>query len=163
MASMGWFLEKMERERESFACEQIYAPSRLTAFRPWIDFLSEDEENLSRRSASAKCIRRRVKSLLIDIHTTVCVEVFALATFSASMSKLYKVEAKTVLPELRTWWTDATHPESLVSFSKDLAKEFDITQIIPVPIKIASSSVLPDYVLATGKKRRFSETSFVGV
>jgi hypothetical protein len=162
MASMSWFLGRMEEERESFACEQIYAPSRLTAFRRWNELLSEDEENLSQRSASAKSIRRRVKSLLIDIHTTVCVEVFALATFSAPMSRLYKLDAKTVLPELRTWWTNASHPESLVSFSRDLAKKFDITQIIPVPITIASSSVLPNSVLATGRKRRFSETSFVG-
>lgn len=143
MANVSWFFERMEEERESFACVEIYVPSRLSAFKPWSELLMEDEERLSQRSAAARSVRRRVKSLLIDICSTLGVEVFALATFSAPMSKLYKVDAKTVLPGLCTWWKNNSHPESLACLSRDLVKKFDFAQVIPVSIATAPSLDLP--------------------
>jgi hypothetical protein len=152
----------MEAERESFMREQTYIPSRLTAFTQWNDFLLEDEENLSQRSPAARSVRRRVKSLLIDIYSTLGMEVFALATISAPMSKLYKVDAKTVLPGLRTWWKNTSHPESLACFSRDLVKNFDFMQVIPVSITLASAPDLSNSVPTTGRKRRILEAPTIG-
>ena len=176
MAEDDWFISGLEHERERFAREEVFPPSRLLNFKSWSELLSEDEDSLNRRSSAARSVRRRARSVLNDFYTVMGLEVFVLSTFATSMTKIRTVDVGATLPRLRRWWDDVPHPQSLTDYSKALVKQYDISKLLAstgrhtpeiavfepaasevvTPAAVASEPALP-----TARKRKLSEIGHI--
>lgn len=126
------FLSRLEEERKAFTREVVFVPSRLSAFKSWSDLLGETEQMLNRRSSAARSIRKRVRTFLADIYAILGLEVFILSTLTISMTNLSRVDIRTVLPKMRGWWADVSHPQSLAEFSAALVEEYDIPNLAAI-------------------------------
>ena len=131
MASNGWFLELLDRERATLDEDAYPLPKhQMDAFELCCDVLTEEETSLAKRSKQRRSSRSRAYTLLGDVFLGAGPEVFLLCTLCTSISKLATVSLKGLIPELRRWWKTVPHPAGLTETARELCEANSINSLV---------------------------------
>ncbi|KAF2158774.1 hypothetical protein M409DRAFT_61362 [Zasmidium cellare ATCC 36951] len=156
MPDYGWLLENLEKKRQAFACEEIFLPSRLKDFQHWHGILCEDQKTLQQRSSAARSVRTRARDTLENVYNIFGLDLFVLFTHAASMTKLVSVNFSDMLPDLKQWWTDVPHPQSLKDLAAALDKAYNVAVLVTRANQADSHDIATKDLHAKTLKRKHS-------
>jgi hypothetical protein len=118
--SSAWLITELKRELDIFDNNNLLLTYQEKRFNSYKLILLEEQSAFAMRSSQDRSRRVRNRDLLVNVFRALGQEIFVLCNISTAPTNLSALDRYRLIPELRKWWTNTSHPRGLAEVAAEL-------------------------------------------